>query len=349
MSPAREVVLIAYEGVQLLDLAGPLDVLDAATRGLAGQEGALLEGDYSTPDVDRSSGYRVRTATVGGVPVRSGSGLLIVADEALERIDPATVDTVIVAGSAFPERPMSDTRLVAEVVRLSAHAQRTAAVCTGAFVLAAAGLLDGKRATTHWANGGDLAQRFPNVTVEPDRIFIRDGRALTSAGVTAGIDMALAMVEDDFGADLALGVARWLVMFLRRAGGQSQYSERLSLPANLEPTLQDVVDEIVRNPTGDHRVPTLARRMALSERHASRLFLEQTGVTPGRFVERVRVETARGLLERTEASVAQIAEECGLGSPETLRRAFLRVLGVGPSDYRARFPRSTSRLRLESA
>lgn len=342
-------MLVAFDCVQLLDLAGPLDVLDAATRGLAGQDAALVAGDYSTPAREVAAGYQVRVATLGGVPVRTSSGLLIVPDVALEAIDAKSVDTIIVAGTPFVERPLSNDQLIGEIARLAVSARRTASVCTGAFLLAAAGVLDGKRATTHWANGVELARRFPSVTVEPDRIFIRDGSAMTSAGVTAGIDMALAMVEDDFGADIALGVARWLVMFLRRSGGQSQYSERLSLPANLDPTLQDVVDDIVRNPTGDHRVPTLARRMALSERHTSRLFLEQTGVTPGRFVERVRVEAARGLLERTEATVAQIAEECGLGSPETLRRAFIRVLGVGPSDYRERFPRSKAHLRLESA
>ena len=339
------VTLVAFEGVQLLDVAGPLDVLDGATRGLAGHAEALLAGDYATPPAAPASaaraGYQVQVASLGGVPVRTSSGLLIIADTALEDLAPDAVDTLIVAGSPFIQRPLSDRRLVAEIARLAGGSRRTASVCTGAFLLAEAGLLDGKRATTHWANGPELARRYPAVSVEPDRIFIRDEGVLTSAGVTAGIDMALSLVEDDFGSATALSVARWLVMFLRRAGGQSQYSERLALPATIGATLQDVIDEVVAQPTDDHRLPTLARRLNLSERHLSRLFVEQTGVTPGRFVERVRVEAARTLLERTDSPVAQIADDCGLGSPETLRRAFIRVLGITPSDYRARFPRST--------
>ena len=340
MSGTHAVTVVAFDGAQLLDIAGPLDVLDATTRALAGQAEALLAGDYMPPPMTRDIGYQVRVATPGGTPVRTSSGLLVVADTALENINPHAVDTLIVAGSAFIGRPLADEQLIHEIRRLATHARRTASVCTGAFLLAAAGLLDGKRATTHWANGTELARRFPRVTVELDRIFINDSGTFTSAGVTAGIDMALALVENDYGSDLALGVARWLVMFLRRAGGQSQYSERLALPANLDPTLQDVVDQIVADPRGDHRVPTLANRLGLSERHVSRLFAEQTGVTPGRFIERVRVEAARNLLERTSHPVAQVAEECGFGSPETLRRAFIRVLGISPSDYRERFPRA---------
>lgn len=342
MSGALDVVLVAFDGAQLLDVAGPLDVLDAATRALAGQAEALLAGDYLPPPVARDIGYQVRVATPGGTPVRTSSGLLVVADAALEDVATGAVDTLIVVGSPFIGRPMADEHLLAEIRRLSTEARRTASVCTGAFLLASAGLLDGKRATTHWANGPELARRFPSVTVEPDRIFIHDTGTFTSAGVTAGIDMALAFVENDFGSAVALGVARWLVMFLRRAGGQSQYSERLALPANVEPTLQEVIDQIVGDPRGDHRVPTLAARMAVSERHLSRLFAEQTGVTPGRFVERVRIEAARNLLERTERSVAQVAEDCGLGTPETLRRAFIRILGVSPSAYRDRFPQRSS-------
>ncbi|WP_372734217.1 GlxA family transcriptional regulator [Nocardioides sp.] len=342
MSPREyPVTLVVFEGAQLLDIAGPLDVLDAAARGLAGQGEALLVGDYATPEPRGGAGYRVQVASLGGVPVRTSCGLLVVADRALEDLIPADVDTLIVAGSPFIQRPLSDQRLIEEIARLAGSSRRTASVCTGAFLLAAAGVLDGKRATTHWANGPELARRYPAVSVEVDRIFIQDQGVFTSAGVTAGIDMALSLVEDDFGSSLALTVARWLVMFLRRAGGQSQYSERLALPANIDPTLQEVIDEVIALPTGDHRLPTLAGRLNISERHLSRLFVDQTGVTPGRFVERVRVEAARTLLERTDTPITQIAESCGLGSPETLRRAFLRVLGVSPSDYRARFPRST--------
>lgn len=337
MATARNVVLVAFEGAQLLDLAGPIDVMDAAARALAGQGGALAAGKGPTPDDHLPGGYTVRVATLRGVPVRTSSGPLIVPDVALESVDAGEVDTVIVTGTPFVEHTLSNAQLVGEIARLASSARRTASVFTGAFLLAAAGILDGKRATTHWANCIELARRFPNVTVEPDAIFIRDGSAFTSAGVTAGIDMSLAMIEDDLGADIALGAARRLVTFLRRPGGQSQYSELLSSPTNIASPLQKLVDDIVTDPAGDHRVSTLARRMELSERHTSRLFLAQTGVSASRFVERVRVETARRLLERSDATVAQVAERCGLGSPETLRRAFTRVLRVSPSDYRKRF------------
>ncbi len=321
----RKVVVVAFDGMQLLDVVGPWEVLDAATQLLGGR-----------------GGYRVVVATPDGRPVRGSAGVRVGADAALERMRPAGVDTVLVGGGMHLDVLSRDGRLPGAVGRIARRARRTCSVCTGAFVLADAGLLDGRSATTHWAFCAELARRHPTVRVEPDRIFVRDEHVTTSAGVTAGMDMALALVEEDHGPDLARSVARWLVMFLQRPGGQSQFSERLTVPAGADSPIRDLLDGIVADPAGDHRQSSLARRASLSERHLRRLFVDQTQTTPARFVERVRVEAARDLLEGTTTSIGTVAARTGFGSPETMRRAFLRVLGVGPADYRARFRRSVT-------
>jgi transcriptional regulator GlxA family with amidase domain len=316
----RQVVLVAFEGVQLLDVIGPSDILDAATRLLAG-----------------NGGYRMVVATPDGQPVRGSGGLRLSADIALGQVRRRGVDTVIVGGGLQIDDVLGDPRLAPALKRIAPGARRTCSVCAGAFLLAEAGLLDGKAATTHWAFCGELARRHPSVRVEPDRIFVRDGRISTSAGMTAGMDLALALVEEDHGPEIARTVARWTVMFLQRPGGQSQFSERLALPAAVAPPIRETLDRITADPAGDHRLPQLAQRVSLSERHLRRLFAEQTGTTPARFTERVRVEAARDLLADTATPIDTIAASCGFGSAETMRRAFLRVLGVGPADYRARF------------
>jgi transcriptional regulator GlxA family with amidase domain len=328
-TPKRQVVLVAFDGVQLLDVIGPSDVLDAATRLLGG-----------------NGGYRMAIATPDGQPVRGSGGLRLGADIALGQVRRRGVDTVIVGGGLQIDDVLGDPRLAPALRRIAPGARRTCSVCAGAFLLAEAGLLDGKAATTHWAFCEELARRHPSVRVEPDRIFVRDGRISTSAGMTAGMDLALALVEEDHGPEVARTVARWTVMFLQRPGGQSQFSERLALPAGVTPPIREILDRIAANPTGDHRLPQLAQRAALSERHLRRLFSEQTGTTPARFTERVRVEAARELLEDTSIPVDTVASRCGFGSPETMRRAFLRVLGVGPAEYRGRF---RSSLREEPA
>lgn len=322
-TPKRQVILVAFEGVQLLDVIGPSDVLDAATR--------VLGGD---------GGYRMAVATPDGEPVRGSAGLRLPADMGLGQVPLRGVDTVIVGGGLKIDDALADPRLAPGLRRVADGARRTCSVCTGAFLLAEAGLLDGKAATTHWAFCEQLARRHPGVRVEPDRIFVRDGRVSTSAGMTAGMDLALALIEEDHGPEIARTVARWTVLFLQRPGGQSQFSERLALPASVAPPIREILDAIVADPAADHHLPRLARRAALSERHLRRLFADQTGTTPARFTERVRVEAARELLEDTAAPVDTVATRCGFGSPETMRRAFLRVLGVGPAEYRGRF-RST--------
>jgi transcriptional regulator GlxA family with amidase domain len=315
----RKVVLVAFDEMQMLGVAGPAEVLDAATQVVGGDRG-----------------YDISVATPDGAPARMSSGIRLHADAALAHVRPRGVDTLIVGGGMRFDH-VEDPRLPAGLERVSHGARRTCSVCTGAFALARAGLLDGRAATTHWAFCAELARRHPGVRVAPDRIFVRDGPVVTSAGSSAGMDLALALVEEDHGARVARTVARWTVMFLQRPGGQSQFSERLAVPADIGAPLREVLDEVVAAPAADHRLAALARRASLSERHFRRLFAGETGTTPARFVERVRVEAARDLLERTTAPVEAVAADCGFGSPETMRRAFLRVVGVGPSDHRARF------------
>jgi transcriptional regulator GlxA family with amidase domain len=326
----RQVVLVAFEGVQLLDVIGPSDILDAATR--------LLGGD---------GGYRMLIATPDGQPVRGSGGLRLDADIALGQVRRRGLDTLIVGGGLQIDDVIGDPRLAPALKRIAPGARRTCSVCAGAFLLAEAGLLDGRAATTHRAFCEELARRHPSVRVEPDRIFVRDGPVSTSAGMTAGMDLALALVEEDHGPEIARTVARWTVMFLQRPGGQSQFSERLALPAAVAAPIRETLDRIAADPAGDHRLPQLAQRVSLSERHLRRLFTEQTGTTPARFTERVRVEAARDLLAGSATPIDTLAADCGFGSAETMRRAFLRVLGVGPADYRARF-RSSRRHSIAS-
>lgn len=318
MTADRLVLIVAYEGVQLLDVAGPAEVFSTAMK---------LNG---------GSGYGLLIASPSGEAVRTDSGLSLGADIALADA-PARVDTLVVAGGLGAFTAAESAELLTALAPLRDRARRVCSVCTGALLLASVGWLRDRRATTHWMACADLARRHPDIEVEPDRIFVRDGDIHTSAGVTAGMDLALALVEADHGAELARAVARALVLFLQRPGGQSQFSARLAHPVAADATLRPVLDAIIADPAADHRLATLAASAAVSERHLTRLFDQHTGTTPARFVERVRVEAARGLLERGALSVRAVAARTGFGSEETLRRAFLRVLGVAPSDYRERF------------
>lgn len=316
----RKVVIVLFAGVQTLDVAGPADALTWATHFSPG------EGD----------GYAMTFVSLDGSPVRAGSGLRLVADCALAEVE-GPIDTLLIPGGGGMHLLDRPTPLVGDVRRLSSVARRTAGVCTGAFVLAEAGLLDGRAATTHWFASRTLAERYPSVAVQPDRIYINDGVVSTSGGITAGIDLALALVESDFGAATARRVARWLVMFLQRPGGQSQFSERLTLELATESPLRPIVDAVVTQPRAAHTVARLAQRAAISERHLTRVFASEMGITPARFVERVRVEAARELLESTRLKLPVVADRCGFGSVETMRRAFLRITGVGPGEHRRRF------------
>jgi transcriptional regulator GlxA family with amidase domain len=311
-------VIVAYPGVQLLDVVGPLEVLSIANRFV------------------RDGAYRVEVATVDGAPVTGSSGLAITPHRPVSAVR-GEIDTVIVAGGEGTPGAMRDRALVGWVQRIAPRCRRVASVCSGAFVLAEAGLLDGRRATTHWDVCDLLAQRYPAVTVDPDPIFVRDGNVATSAGVTAGMDLALAFVEEDLGRDVALQVARQLVLFVRRPGGQSQFSAQLASQHALRPGLRELQAWIAERPAEDLSVGALASRASMSPRHFARAFREEIGMTPAAYVECARVEHARRLLETTDLGAGEVARASGFGSIETLRRAFARRLGVAPSDYRQRF------------
>lgn len=322
----RRVAMVAFPSVQLLDVVGPLEVLAAA--------------GFAETSRDLGPGYSIEV--VGPEPgfVRASSGLVIGVDRGFDD-RPETIDTLIVAGGVG-SRLASQDESVLDYVRAAAKtARRICSVCTGTAVLAAAGLLDGRRVTTHWGYAEELASRYPKLDVDADSIYVRDGDIWTSAGVTAGMDLALALVEDDLGQELALEVSRWMVFFLKRTGGQSQFSAQLAGQMADRDPLRDLQTWVVEHPEADHSVDALAARVAMSPRHFARVFREEVGQSPGRFVECVRVEAARRRLEESRRSVEEIASVVGFGTGETMRRAFIRQIGVGPSAYRERFAKSS--------
>jgi transcriptional regulator GlxA family with amidase domain len=320
---ARLVLILLFDGVQSLDVTGPLEVFAEAA------DYAVRAGPAADP------GYQVITASILGRPVQTSSGLSLLPAADLRHVQAAEIDTVIVPGGP---RADSLSPAIACWLRDSASlARRVVSVCTGAFLLAEAGLLTGKRATTHWAFGADLARRFPDVCVDSEPIFIRDGAIATSAGVTAGIDLALALVEEDIGRDAALAIARDLVVYLRRPGGQAQFSAHLRAQSAQRAPLREVQQWISEHPAADLSVATLAARAGLSARQFARAFAAETGIPPGRHVAAVRLEAARRLLEDSGLGVEQVARACGYGTPEAMRRAFVQVLGVPPASYRRRF------------
>jgi transcriptional regulator GlxA family with amidase domain len=327
----RQVVILLYPGVQSLDLTGPLEVFTGARRLVEASAGG-------------ERGYEMRTLSRNGAPLRTSSGLMVTPDARL-RDAPADIDTLLVPGGPGSREAAGDEALIAWITEAASTARRTAAVCTGAFLLAAAGLLDGRRATTHWAAAEALARLHPQVHVDPDPIFLRDGRIWTSAGVTAGMDLALALVEDDLDRDAALSIARHLVLFLRRPGNQSQFSATLAAQQPAREPLREAQRLVVEDIAGEHSVEAMAARVHMSPRHFARAFRAETGVTPARYVERVRLEAARRRLEDTADPVAAVAASCGFGTAETMRRAFLRALEVGPAEYRRRFQSQAIRSR----
>ena len=317
-------MLVAFPGVQILDVSGPLEVFSTACRALAERD------PQATPP------YSLELVATCDGPLETSSGIEIVAQRAVQKLRGA-IDTLIVAGGEGTEEALQDDGLIGWIRRTGPRARRLASVCSGAFLLAQAGLLDGRRATTHWRSCDLLARAFPKVRVEPDPIFVRDGRVYTSAGVCAGMDLALALVEEDLGRELALAVAQQLVVFLKRPGGQSQFSVQLQAQSAEREPLRDLQTWIIENPHADLSVETLAKRVAMSPRNFARVFGTEVGTTPARYVEQSRVEAARRHLEESDSSVESVAHACGFGTSETLRRAFLRTLSVSPTDYRGRF------------
>jgi transcriptional regulator GlxA family with amidase domain len=318
--PPRRVEVVAFDNVQLLDVAGPLQVFATAND--------LARRDRAPPP------YRLAVVAQGQPSVTSSAGLPLI----VQPLPPAeaALDTLIIAGGFGINAACADAPLVAWLRARAAASRRVASVCSGAFLLAAAGLLSGRRVATHWTRCAELARRYPDVTVEEDPIFICDGGVWTSAGITAGIDLALALVEEDLGRATALAVARQLVVFLKRPGGQSQFSAALSLQQG-EDRFGALHSWIGQNLGADLAIPDIARRAGMSERTFLRRYRQATGVTPARAIERLRVEAAQRQLCESGDPVKRIARRCGFGSEDTMRRSFLRVAGVAPGDYRRRF------------
>jgi transcriptional regulator GlxA family with amidase domain len=322
-SVPRQIAILVYPGVQSLDFTGPLEVFAGAQR-LIEQSGR------------RECGYEIKLLSVDGKPLQTSSGLTVTPHASLAAA-PEAIDTLIVAGGYGRKQASADREVLEWIAGASATTRRTASVCTGAFLLAAAGVLDGRRATTHWASAGELAARYPAVSVDPEPIFTRDGPIWTSAGVTAGMDLALALVEEDLDREAALTIARHLVLFLRRPGNQSQFSATLSAQQPAREPLREVQHHVIEHPADDLSVEALAERACMSPRNFARAFHAESGVTPARYVEQVRLEAARRRLEDTEEPIAVVATACGFGTAETMRRTFLRTLDVGPAEYRRRF------------
>ena len=319
----RPVSLVTYHGVEIIDLTGPMEVFAFANNALQ-RSGICSEPAYP---------MQVLAAKPG--PVTSSCGLQIIADKAYRDVQDG-IDTLLIAGTPEVSCLLCDPALQDWVRTMAPRVRRLASVCTGAFLLAESGLLDGRRATSHWDYCDWLARDYPSVNVEPDRIFVRDGSISTSGGVTSGIDMVLSMVEEDWGSEVALLVARYLVVFLKRPGGQSQFSAYLTSEAT-RPELKDLQAWIILHLTSDLRVEALAERMCMSTRNFARFFLTETGMTPAKFVEMARIDAARQYLGSTNLSIEVVADKSGFGDPERMRRAFIRQLGVNPQSYRERF------------
>ena len=309
-------VVVGYPGAELLDIACITTTFDVANRAGA------------------APAYQVRTLSPGGTAITCQSGLTLQSQGALER-HREPVHTMIVSGGLGHEAAAADTRLVAHVRRLARDSVRIASVCTGASVLGAAGLLDGRRATTHWIWARRLAVRCPAALIDPAPIYVRDGRVSTSAGVTSALDLTLAFVEEDHGAELARQVARGLVTYLQRPGNQAQMSMYVAAPAPDHPVLRDLVGLIGQTPAAELGVTALATRAGMSERHLTRLFHTHLGQTPAKYVRTARTEAAAALIAASTLPLARVATRCGFGSAEALRQAFVDRFGVPPSRYRA--------------
>ncbi len=326
----RTVVFALYDKVTLQDVAAPLEIFARAN--------------------DFGANYTVLLASPTGAPVGTTAYATLDVDVSVADV-PGEIDTLLVPGGVpadftftpgvhdIPEEPTPDAVPDAlEMVRqLAPRARRVASVCTGAFVLARLGMLEGRSATTHWAHCQELARQYPGVRVDPDSLFVRDGPFITGAGITAGIDLALALVESDYGPSVARRVARWMVVFLQRPGGQAQFSVWADSALPASDGLREIMDAVIAAPGADHSIASMAARAAVSERHLVRMFRDQVGMTPARFVEQARLEAAKVLLATGDHSQDAIARRAGFGTPDTMRRTFRRNLGVSPSVYRNRF------------
>ncbi|MFI1838203.1 GlxA family transcriptional regulator [Streptomyces olivaceoviridis] len=316
-----------FDGVDLLDVTGPPEVF-ALLRRETGQE----------------TGYEVVLAAAAMEPVTTAAGVRVLPDLTFAEVSGRAIDTLLVPGSVEVDeerrvRALADPAVVAQVRTLASRSRRVASVCVGAHLLAAAGLLDGRRATTHWSTAGQLAAEHPAVEVDADPIFIRDGGVWTGAGITACLDLSLALVAEDFGEAVALRVARQLVMYLKRPGGQSQFSVPVE-PVSSTPRMADLRHFVAEHLTGPLTLADLARHAHVSERQLARIFKAELGMTPAAYIEAARVEAARNRLETTDDTLDRVATACGFGTADTLIRAFRRKLDTTPTEYRSRFRRS---------
>lgn len=353
----RRVTLVVYPDAQSLDVVGPHEVFSlanrftldpAAARGDAGPPRGAGHPRHRVPPVAPYELELVACAPAGTEPggpqaIPMSSGLTIGVDRTVTPgrlvASDRAIDTLVVVGGQGTIDAARDPRLLGWVAAVAPGCRRVTAVCSGTFVLAAAGLLDGRRVTTHWSECDLLQRLYPNLVVEPDPIFVRDGHIATSAGITAGMDLALALVEEDLGREVALAVSRWLVMFVQRPGGQSQFSSQLAAQVADRAPLRELQAWIAENPDADCCVAALAERVAMSPRHFARVFRDEVGVTPAQYVEDVRVELVRRLLETTDRSIEQLARDAGFGTVETLQRAFRRAVNITPTEYRRHFRR----------
>ena len=320
----RRIVMVAFPQAELLDVARPLDIFAAAGQSLRANP-------------SRRPAYFVEVAAATRGPLMTSSGIELIAKRTYQSVDCRDVDTLMISGGAGVGDALEDQALLNWIKRNAFKARRVASVCNGALLLAAAGVLDGRRATTHWYATDDLKTQFPNVNVEPDAIFVKDGQVYTSAGVTAGMDLALALVEEDLGREVALAIARGFVLFLKRPGGQSQFSAHLDIEKSESRTIRELQSWILDNLTADLRVEVLAARVFMSPRNFARVFKAEASVTPAAFIEKARLQAARRFLEGSVRSVKEVAHVCGFKSPDRMRRAFLRQVRVSPQAYRERF------------
>ena len=314
---AMRIAMLAPPGVQSLDIVGPAEIFWEAARRL-----------------EDPGAYEVQIIGLSPEPICGTGGIRLVPDATIDdAVEP--IDTLLIAGD--PRLEDVDPRIIAWIARRAPQVRRFGSICSGAFLLAEAGLLDGRRVTTHWECADELAQRHPRVLVEADRIFLRDGPLCTAAGVSAGMDLALALVEEDFGRDLALAVARYMVLFLKRPGGQAQFSAHLAAQATDKSAIREVQEYVLQNLAGDLSVEQLAEQARMSLRTFARAFHRETGKTPADFIRSARLDAARRLLEDSSLPLKTLAFESGFGNVSAMRRAFLRSMGVRPHDYRMMF------------
>jgi transcriptional regulator GlxA family with amidase domain len=309
----RKVVIVGPPPVQVLDVTGPLEVFSSA------------------PD------YEIQLANPGPEPVLKTNRGVVLADATPIAQVLGPIDTLVVAGGPGAESGTYDPNFVSWIAKTARQSRRVASICTGAFLLAEAGLLNGKQAVTHWSFCDRLAREYPSVIVRPEPIYLRDGPIYTSAGITAGIDLSLALVEEDHGHETALKIARFLVMFLVRPGGQSQYSHMLSHQAVTSRPLRELQVWMIQHVSDNLTVESLAERIGMSARHFTRVCLRETGMNPGQFVDRMRVEAAQQVIDSSSRGLKEIADSCGFKSADAMRRSFLRILGVAPTEYAKRF------------